>query len=160
MQLKYIEIEQFDVTYKSSSLIPNTVGFFFQFFWKVCREVTVNDFRLVSKLGSHADTSCSFLTVSSLFTNKKILVPLQSPGRVIDDLKIRNSSYRSHAVPPCVQILVLRKTNERNISKFNKAQIDDCSRILTDWTVQMQMKAYIKEADQQVCRVQVLSGDC
>jgi hypothetical protein len=155
MQLNYIEIEQFDVTYKSSSLIPNTIGFFFQFFWKVCREVTVNDFRLVSKLGSHADTSCSFLTVSSLFTNKKILVPLQSPGRVIDDLKIHNSSYRSHAVPPCVQILVLRKTNERNISKFDKAQI-----ILTDWTVQMQMKAYIKEADQQVCRVQVLSGDC
>lgn len=28
MQLNYIEIEQFDVTYKSSSLIPNTVGFF------------------------------------------------------------------------------------------------------------------------------------
>ena len=115
----------------------------------------MNDFRLVSKMGLHADTSCSFLTVSSLFINKNILVPLQSPGRVIDDLKIHNSSNRSHAVPPCVQILVLRKTNERNISKFDKAQI-----ILTDWTVQMQMMAYIKEADQQVCRVQVLSGDC
>lgn len=65
MQLNYIEIEQFDVIYKSSSLIPNTVGFFFQFFWKVCREVTVNDFRLIHLVRSLL--SRRFLQISTYY---------------------------------------------------------------------------------------------
>jgi Protein of unknown function (DUF3128) len=36
---------------------------------------------------------------------------------------------------------------------YKTGEVEDCSGILTDWTLCIQAKAYFKEADKQVCRL-------
>jgi Protein of unknown function (DUF3128) len=64
---------------------------------------------------------------------------------------------RHFVIPPCYQIFDKAwfcVTPMNQISQVYKTgEVEDCSGILTDWTLCIQAKAYFKEADKQVCRL-------